>query len=103
SLYRLAHHIDFQQTAHSLSFFGNSRLRGGRSSIGTGHFFQTSSRFAVRLMRWRTSVSSSASKMASNWSPGLAGARVVGTLNRRLESRVTIMVGLSHQSPALST
>lgn len=61
--------------------------------MGTGHSFITASQLLPRLMRWNTSVSSSASNTASNWSPGLAGASVVGTLNRRLASNVTITVG----------
>ena len=34
--------------------------------------------------------------MSSGQSPGLGGARAVGTVNRRLASSVTPMVGLSH-------
>src|SRR5437016_5747100 len=41
-------------------------------------------------------ASSSGSKRASKYSPGEAGARDAGTVSRRLESSVTIMVGLSH-------
>ena len=40
---RLAEHVGIEQPLHSLSFFGISRLRGGRSSIGTGHDLSTSS------------------------------------------------------------
>src|SRR5208282_4981539 len=85
-----------------LSLLGLSRLRGGRSSIGTGHCFQTASQFGFCLSRRRITTSSSASKLASNWSPGAAGASAAGMLTRRLASSVTIMVGLSHKNPKLS-
>lgn len=42
-------------------------------------------------------ASSSGSKRASKYSPGDVGASEAGTVKRRLESSVTIMVGLSHQ------
>src|SRR6185436_10291685 len=81
--------------SHGLRPFGISPERGGRSSIGIGHFFQTSNQFDLRLILRKTKVSSSGSNFASNWSPGLAGAKAVGMLNRRFASRITIMVELS--------
>jgi hypothetical protein len=65
-LHGLRQHIGIKQPTHNFSFFGSSRLRGGRSSIGTGHSFQTFSQSARRLMRRRVTTSSSGSKVASN-------------------------------------
>jgi hypothetical protein len=69
-----------------------SRLRGGRSSIGTGHRFHTASQSDFRLILRRRTTSPSASKLASNWSPGEAGARATGMLTRCFASTVTITV-----------
>jgi hypothetical protein len=55
-----------KQPAHGFIFLGNSPLRVGISSIGTGHFFQTDSQFDFRFSRRSVTVSSSASKVASN-------------------------------------
>ena len=85
-----------------LSLLGSSRLRGGSSSIDTGHCFQTSSQFGFRFSRRSRTMSSSASKLASNRSPGAAGASATGMLTRRLASSVTIMVGTSHIDRKLS-
>jgi hypothetical protein len=41
-------------------------------------------------------ASSSSSNCASKYSPGDVGAKAAGTVRRRLESSVTIMVWLSH-------
>ena len=99
-LCRLTQHVGVEQPAHSLCLLGNSRLRGGRSSMGTGHCFQTVSQFGFCFSLRSLTTSSSASKLASNWSPGAAGARATGMLTRRLVSSVTIIVGLSHKSAA---
>ncbi len=99
----LAQNVRVEQPAHSLSFLGSCRLRGGKSSIGTGQLFSTSSQSGLFATRRRVTTSSSASKLASNSSPGVAGASAAGMLTRRLESRVTIMVGLSHAGPRPST
>src|SRR5438093_8618973 len=93
---RLREHVRIQQPAHSLSFLGSSRLRGGRSSIATGHCLHTSSQFAFRFMRRRITVSSSGSKVASNCSPGEVRTSAAGMLTRCLSSSVTTIVGLSH-------
>lgn len=85
-----------------LSLLGSSRLRGGSSSIDTGHCFHTSSQFGFRFSRRSRTMSSSASKLASNRSPGAAGASAAGMLTRRLASSVTIMVGTSHFGRKLS-
>ena len=63
----------------------------------TGHSFSTASQSSLPARRRNTIASSSASNWASKYSPGDAGAKVAGTVRRRLESSVTIMVGLSHQ------
>ena len=78
--------------------FGSSRRGAGRSSIGTGHCFQTASQLGFPFRRRRIKTSSSASKVASNWSLGAAGASATGMLTRRLASSVTIMVGSSQRN-----
>src|SRR5262249_42505863 len=65
-LRRLAQYVGIEQPAHNLGFLGYSRLRGGRSSIGTGHAFRTFSQLFPRLTRRNTIASSSLSKVASN-------------------------------------
>ena len=100
--HRLAEHIGIQQPRHGIGFFGICRLREGRSSMGTGHCFQTSSQFDFRLIRRKITTSSSGSKLASNWSPGAVGASAAGMLTRRFASTVTIMVGCSNRRPGMS-
>ena len=101
-LHWLTEHVGIHEPAHNFSFLGVSRLRAATSSIGTGHCFQISSHFVLRLIRRKVTTSSSASNLASNWSPGAAGAKAAEIVNRRLLSSVTIMVGLSHHQSALS-
>jgi hypothetical protein len=98
----LTENISIQQPAHNRILFAFSALRGGRSSIGTGHSFQTLSQLFLRLILRRITISSSGLKLASNWSPGDAGASAAGMLTRLLASSVTIMVGLSHHNQELS-
>jgi hypothetical protein len=62
----------------------------------TGHSFSTASQSSFPARRRNTIASSSASNWASKYSPGDAGAKLDGTVRRRFESSVTIMVGLSH-------
>jgi len=62
----------------------------------TGHSFSTVSQSSFPAKRRKTIASSSASKRASKYSPGDAGAKPAGTVRRRLESKITIIVGLSH-------
>ena len=79
-----------------------SRRRGGRSSsMGTGQALSTFNQFGFAAMRRHIKASSSASKSMRKWSPGLAGT-AAGTVNRRFESSVTIMVGDSHYRPTVS-
>src|SRR5215472_11280910 len=70
----------------------------------TGHCLSTASQssFPFSGSRRKTIASSSASKRASKYSPGDAGAREAGTVKRRFESGVTIIVGLSHFAPSRS-
>jgi hypothetical protein len=97
----LAQDIGIQQPAHNLDR-KYSRRRGGRSSMGTGQALSTFSQFGFDAMRRHIKASSSASKSTRKWSPGLAGT-AAGTVSRRFESRVTIMVGYSHYRPTVST
>src|SRR5215472_7541837 len=97
----LTQHIGIQQPAHNLDR-KYSRRRGGRSSMGTGQALSTFNQFGFDAMRRHIKASSSASKSTRKWSPGLAGT-AAGTVNRRFESSVTIMVGYSHYTPTVST
>jgi hypothetical protein len=94
----LTQYIGVQQPAHNLDrkYF---RRRGGRSSMGTGQALSTFNQFGFDAMRRHIRASSSASKSTRKWSPGFAGT-AAGTVNRRLESSVTIMVGYSDDAPA---
>jgi hypothetical protein len=94
ALGRLTQDIGVEQPAHNLDR-KYSRRRGGRSSIGTGQALSTFNQFSFDAMRRHIKASSSASKSTRKWSPGLAGT-AAGTVNRRFESSVTIMVGYSH-------
>src|SRR2546428_230297 len=96
ALRRLANHVSVEEPAHSLRRRAVSRRRGGTSSMLTGHSFSTASQSSLPARRRNTMASSSASKRASKYSPGDAGAKDAGTVKRRLESSVTIIVGLSH-------
>ena len=87
----LTQDIGLQQPAHNLDRKYFCR-RGGRSSMGTGQALSTFNQFGFDAMRRHVKASSSASKSTRKWSPGLAGT-AAGTVNRRFESRVTIMVG----------
>src|SRR5215468_5402399 len=93
--------VGVQQPAHNLDR-KYSRRRGGRSSIGTGQALSTFNQFGFDAIRRHIKASSSASKSTRKWSPGLAGT-AAGTVNRRFESSVTIMVGYSHYTPTVST
>ena len=64
----------------------------------TGHSLRTASQSSLPARRRNTMASSSESKRASKYSPGDVGVNEVGTVKRRLESSVTIIVGLSHSS-----
>ena len=75
---RLAKHVGIEQPTHSLRRFGRSRLRRGKSSMRTGHDFNTPSQSASFAIRRNVIVSSSASNSALKWSPGVAGARLAG-------------------------
>jgi hypothetical protein len=97
----LAQHIGVKQPTHNLDR-KYSRRRGGRSSIDTGQALSTFNHFGFDAMRRHNKASSSASKSTRKWSPGFAGT-AAGTVNRRFESRVTIMVGYSHAKAAVST
>jgi len=97
----LTQDIGVQEPAHNLDR-KYSRRRGGRSSMGTGQALSTFNQFGFDAMRRHIKASSSASKSTRKWSPGLAGT-AAGTVNRRFESRVTIMVGYSHYRPTVST
>jgi len=101
ALGRLTQDIGVEEPAHNLDR-KYSRRRGGRSSIGTGQALSTFNQFGFDAMRRHIKASSSASKSTRKWSPGLAGT-AAGTVNRRFESRVTIMVGYSHHGPTVST
>jgi hypothetical protein len=70
--------------------------------MGTGQDLSTFNQFGFDAMRRHSKASSSASKSTRKWSPGLAGT-AAGTVNRRFESSVTIMVGYSHYRPTVST
>src|SRR6185312_16954789 len=87
---------------HNLRRRALSRRREGISSMLTGHSFSTASQssFPFSGSRRKIIASSSASNRASKYSPGDAGAKAAGTVKRRLESSLTIMVGLSHHLPA---
>ena len=98
----LTQDIGVQQPAHNLDR-KYSRRRGGRSSsMGTGQALSTFNQFGFDAMRRHIKASSSASKSMRKWSPGLAGT-AAGTVNRRFESSVTIMVGYSHYRPTVAT
>src|SRR4051795_2072345 len=103
ALRRLREHICIEKPSHSLRFFGSSRRRRGTSSIGTGHSVRTFSQSSRSGSRRKITASSSSSKRASKDCPGLAGISAVGSVRRRLESKVTIMVGLSHHDDMTST
>jgi hypothetical protein len=90
----LTQDVGVQQPGHNLDR-KYSRRRGGRSSMGTGQALSTFNQFGFDAMRRHIKASSSGSKSTRKWSPGLAGT-AAGTVNRRFESRVTIMVGYSH-------
>ena len=64
----------------------------------TGHSLRTASQSSLPARRRNTMASSSESKRASKYSPGDVGVNEAGTVKRRLESSVTIIVGLSHSS-----
>src|SRR5262249_44830357 len=70
--------------------------------MGTGQALSTFNQFGFDTMRRHMKASSSGSKSTRKWSPGLAGT-AAGTVNRRFESRVTIMVGYSHDRSRVST
>lgn len=91
----LADDIRIEQPLHSLRRRASAEQRAGMSSGLTGQAFGTSSQFSPGESRRKTSASSSGSKRASKLSPGKAGAKRAGTVRRRLESSVTVMVGLS--------
>jgi hypothetical protein len=95
----LTQNIGVEQPAHNLDR-KYSRRRGGRSSMGTGQALSIFNQFGFDAMRRHINASSSASKSMRKWSPGLAGT-AAGTVNRRFESRVTIMVGYSHYRPTV--
>ena len=98
----LTQDIGVQKPAHNLDR-KYSRRRGGRSSsMGTGQALSTFNQFGFDAMRRHIKASSSASKSMRKWSPGLAGT-AAGTVNRRFESSVTIMVGYSRYRPTVST
>lgn len=97
----LTQDIGIQQPAHNVDR-KYSRRRGGRSSMGTGQALSTFNQFGLDAMRRHIKASSSASKSTRKWSPGLAGM-AAGTVNRRFESSVTIMVGYSHYRPTVSS
>jgi hypothetical protein len=69
--------------------------------MGTGQALSTFNQFGFDAMRRHIKASSSESKSMRKWSPGLAGT-AAGTVNRRFESSVTIMVGYSHYRPSVS-
>src|SRR5712692_6704071 len=77
----LTQDIGVQQPAHNLDR-KYSRLRGGRSSMGTGQALSTFNQFGFDAMRRHITASSWASKSTRKWSPGLAGT-AAGTVNRR--------------------
>src|SRR5580658_1442819 len=97
TLRRLADYIGVEQPTHSFRRRAGGLRLGGTSSALMGQAFSTASQFSLAGSRRKIKVSSSASKCASKYSPGEAGARPDGTVSRRLASRVTIIVGLSHQ------
>jgi len=66
----------------------------------TGHSARTANQSRFAATRLKVTISSSASKVASNASPGMAGATEAGKVSRRLESIVMIMVGSSHHQAA---
>ena len=96
TLRRLADDIRIEQPVHKLRRRADSRRRGGTSSMLTGHSLRTASQSSLPARRRNTMASSSASKRASKYSPGDVDANEAGTVKRRFESSVTIMVGLSH-------
>src|SRR5262245_8992855 len=93
--------VGVQQPGHNLGR-KYSRRRAGRSSMGTGQALSTFNQFGFDAMRRHMKASSSGSKSTRKWSPGLAGT-AAGTVNRRFESRVTIMVGYSYDRSRVST
>ena len=97
----LTQDVGVQEPAHNLDR-EYSRRRGGRSSMGTGQALSTFNQSGFDAMRRHIKASSSASKSTRKWSPGFAGT-AAGTVNRHFESRVTIMVGYSHDRPTVST
>src|SRR4051794_16249226 len=103
ALRRLREHVCIENPTHSLRFFGRSRRRRGTSSIGTGHSARTFSQSSRSGSRRKITASSSSSNRASKDCPGRAGISAVGSVRRRLESNVTIMVGLSHRDDVTST
>jgi len=97
----LTQDVGVQQPGHNLDR-KYSRRRAGRSSMGTGQALSTFNQFGFDTMRRHMKASSSGSKSTRKWSPGLAGT-AAGTVNRRFESRVTIMVGYSYDRSRVST
>src|SRR5262249_32209560 len=79
---RLADDVGIEQPAHSLRRRAVSRRRGGTSSMLTGHSLSTASQSSLPARRRKTIASSSASKRASKYSPGDAGANAAGTVRR---------------------
>jgi hypothetical protein len=80
-LSRLTQHIGIKKPAHSLRRLGNSRLRGGRSSILTGQPLRTVSQFVLLDRRRNMTASSSGSNIASKLSPGCADTRLAGSVS----------------------